>query len=31
MLMVSEDAAKLSENIGIAFQENPELIQSLIK
>ena len=31
MLLVSEDAAKLSENIGIAFQENPELIQSLIK
>ena len=31
MLMVSEDAAKLSEKIGIAFQENPELIESLIK
>ena len=29
MLMVSEDAVKLSESIGIAFQENPELIQSL--
>lgn len=31
MLMVSEDAVKLSESIGIAFQENPELIQSLMK
>ena len=31
MLMVSEDAVKLSESIGIAFQENPELIQSLLK
>ena len=31
MLMFSEDVVKLSENIGIAFQENPELIQSLIK
>ena len=31
MLMVSEDAAKLSESIGIAFQENPELIQSLMR
>lgn len=31
MLMVSEDAIKLSESIGIAFQENPELIQSLMK
>ena len=31
MLMVSEDVVKLSESIGIAFQENPELIQSLIK
>ena len=31
MLMVSEDVVKLSENIGIAFQENPELTQSLIK
>lgn len=30
-LMVSEDAVKLSESIGIAFQENPELIQSLMK
>jgi|TARA_A100001388_G_C28622290_1_gene428159 hypothetical protein len=31
MLMVSEDVVKLSENIGIALQENPELVQSLIK
>jgi hypothetical protein len=31
MLMVSEDSVKLSESIGIAFQENPELIQSLMK
>tara|TARA_B100000214_G_scaffold143468_1_gene102631 strand:- start:19 stop:477 length:459 start_codon:yes stop_codon:yes gene_type:complete len=31
MLMVSEDVVKLSESIGIAFQENPELIQSLMK
>jgi len=31
MLMVSEDAVKLSESIDIAFQENPELIQSLMK
>ena len=31
MLMVSEDAVKLSESIGIALQENPELIQSLMK
>ena len=31
MLMVSGDAVKLSESIGIAFQENPELIQSLMK
>ena len=31
MLMVSEDAVKLSESIGIAFQEYPELIQSLMK
>ena len=31
MLMVGEDAVKLSESIGIAFQENPELIQSLMK
>jgi len=31
MLMVSEDGVKLSESIGIAFQENPELIQSLMK
>ena len=31
MLMVSEDAVRLSESIGIAFQENPELIQSLMK
>ena len=31
MLMVSEDAVKLSESIGIAFQENPELIQSLMR
>ena len=31
MLMVSEDAVKLSESIGIAFQENPELIQSLME
>ena len=31
MLMVSEDAVKLNESIGIAFQENPELIQSLMK
>ena len=31
MLVVSEDAAKFSKKIGIAFQENPELIQSLKK
>ncbi|MDC3164603.1 hypothetical protein OA869_01210 [Gammaproteobacteria bacterium] len=31
MLMVSEDVVKLSENIGTALQENPELVQSLIK
>ena len=31
MLMFSEDVVKLSENIGIALQENPELVQSLIK
>ena len=31
MVMVSEDVVKLSENIGIALQENPELVQSLIK
>ena len=31
MLMVSEDTVKLSESIGIAFQENPELIQTLMK
>ena len=31
LLMVSEDAVRLSESIGIAFQENPELIQSLMK
>ena len=31
MLMVNEDAIKLSESIGIAFQENPELIHSLMK
>ena len=31
MLMVSEDAVRLSESIGIAFQENPELIQTLMK
>ena len=31
MLVVSEDAAKFSKKIGIAFQENPELIQSLRK
>ena len=31
MLMVSEDVVKLNESIGIAFQENPELIQSLMK
>ena len=31
LLMVSEDAVKLSESIGIAFQENPELVQSLMK
>ena len=31
MLMGSEDAVKLSESIGIAFQENPELIQSLMR
>ena len=31
MLMVSEDSVKLCESIGIAFQENPELIQSLMK
>jgi len=31
MLMVSEDAVKLSESIDIAFQDNPELIQSLMK
>ena len=31
MLMVSEDVVKLSENIGIALQENPELVESLIK
>ena len=31
MLMVSEDVVKLSENIGIALQENPELVQSLIR
>ena len=31
LLMVSEDAVKLSESIGIAFQENPELIQTLMK
>jgi hypothetical protein len=31
MLMVSEDVVKLSENVGIALQENPELVQSLIK
>ena len=31
MLMISEDVVKLSESIGIAFQENPELIQSLMK
>ena len=31
MLMVGEDAVKLSESIGIAFQENPELIQSLME
>jgi hypothetical protein len=30
MLMVSEDVVKLSENVGIALQENPELVQSLI-
>ena len=31
MLVVSEDAVKFSKKIGIAFQENPELIQSLRK
>jgi len=31
MLVVSEDAVKFSKKIGIAFQENPELIQSLMK
>ncbi len=31
MLMVSEDVVKLSENVGTALQENPELVQSLIK
>ena len=31
MLMVNEDAVKFSKKIGIAFQENPELIQSLRK
>ena len=31
MLVVSEDAVKFSKKIGIAFQENPELIQSLKK
>ena len=31
MLVVNEDAVKFSKKIGIAFQENPELIQSLRK
>ena len=31
VVMVSEDSMKLSENIGIAFQENPELVESLIR
>ena len=31
LLMVSEDVVKFTDKIGIAFQENPELIQSLMK
>ena len=31
MLVVSEDAVKFSKKIGIALQENPELIKSLRK
>ena len=31
MLVANEDAVKFSKKIGIAFQENPELIQSLRK
>ena len=29
--MVNEDVVKFTDKIGIAFQENPELIQSLMK
>ena len=31
VLMVNEDVVKFTDKIGIAFQENPELIQSLMK
>ena len=31
MAMISEDALKLAESIGVALQENPELLQSILE
>ena len=31
MVMISEDALKLAESMGVALQENPELLQSILE
>ena len=31
MAMISEDALKLAESMGVALQENPELLQSILE